>query len=61
MHSLFLQENATIFAVTRIARWYILKQKIPFWVNFGWLLMEDVGIFYGHLVDLRQIGKVYGQ
>jgi hypothetical protein len=24
--------------------------KIPIWVHFGGLAMEDVGIFYGHLV-----------
>jgi hypothetical protein len=29
-------------------RW-ILIPKIPFWVNFGRLSMEDVGIFYCHL------------
>jgi hypothetical protein len=31
----------------RVARWFILKQKIPFWVIF---VMEDVGMFYGHSV-----------
>jgi hypothetical protein len=32
----------------RVARWYIFKPKIQIWVNG--LAIEDVGIFYCHLV-----------
>jgi hypothetical protein len=36
---------------TMVARWFIFKPKIPIWVNFGGCFaMEDVDIFYGHLV-----------
>jgi hypothetical protein len=36
---------------TRVARWFSLRRiKIPTWVYFGWLGMENCGIFYGHLV-----------
>jgi hypothetical protein len=34
----------------RVARWFVFKPKIQIWVNFEGLAMEDVGIFYGHLV-----------
>jgi hypothetical protein len=55
----------------RVARWYIFKPKIPIWVNFGCIAMEDVGkldvhlvilrgIFYGYLVILRAFGIFYG-
>jgi hypothetical protein len=43
-----------------IARWYILKPKIPVWVNFRgpwnghfmaiWSILRQFGEFYGHLV-----------
>jgi hypothetical protein len=33
----------------RVARGYILKPKIPIWVNFGGPWNEKIGIFYGHL------------
>jgi hypothetical protein len=40
----------------RVAKWYISKPKIPFWVNLSeGLAMEDVGIFYGHLVYFMAI------
>jgi hypothetical protein len=35
---------------SRVARWHIFKPKIPIWVNFEGLAMENVGILYGHLV-----------
>jgi hypothetical protein len=45
----------------RVARWHVFKPKVPIWVNFWELAMEDalmsiwsilwlVGIFCGHLV-----------
>jgi hypothetical protein len=40
---------------TRVARWPILKPKIPIWVNFVGFVTEDVGIFYGHLDYSRDI------
>jgi hypothetical protein len=43
----------------RVARWYIFRPKIPFWVHFG-VVMEDVGIFMTIWYILRPIGKVYG-
>jgi hypothetical protein len=37
------------------------NKKIPFWVNFGGSLevMEDVGIFYGHLASFSHFGMLY--
>jgi hypothetical protein len=34
----------------RVARWLILRPKIPIWAYFGGLGMENVGILCGHLV-----------
>jgi hypothetical protein len=38
--------------VSRLARWYIFKPKIPMWVNFGgpynkkcWYILWSIGIF----------------
>jgi hypothetical protein len=55
--------------LTRIARWYIVKPKIPIWVNFGgpwngkgWYILWPFGIlrsfviFYGDLVFQLQFG-----
>jgi hypothetical protein len=39
---------------TRVARWYIFKQKIPIWVNFGGPWNGKVGIFYCHLDYIGQ-------
>jgi hypothetical protein len=47
----------------RVARWFVLKPKIPIWVNFGealdwkmliylmdiWNILQTFGIFYRHL------------
>jgi hypothetical protein len=34
----------------RVARWFVLKPKIPIWANFGGGVgMENVVIFYNHL------------
>jgi hypothetical protein len=48
--------------LSRVARWYIFKPKIPIWVNFGgswsekgWYILLPFGIFYSHLVLLRGI------
>jgi hypothetical protein len=39
--------------LVRVARWFVFKPKIQIWVNFGWSCndIQDVGIFYGHLVN----------
>jgi hypothetical protein len=45
---------------------YILKPKIPIWLNFGWPWMENggipilwsFGIFYGHWVYFLPFGNV---
>jgi hypothetical protein len=46
--------------LARVARWYILKPKIPFWQILEGLEMEDVGIFMTIWYILRPTGKVYG-
>jgi hypothetical protein len=33
----------------KVARWYVFKQKIQIWVNFGGPWIEKGGVFYGHL------------
>jgi hypothetical protein len=43
--------------LTRVARWYIFKPKIPIWVILEGLEMEMVGIFYG---PLQPLGTFYG-
>jgi hypothetical protein len=35
--------------VTRAAKWFIFKPKIPIWVIFKGVRLEEVEIFYGHL------------
>jgi hypothetical protein len=50
----------------RVARWYILKPKIPFWVNFEekmlvdymviWNILRPLVVLYGHLAMLWQFG-----
>jgi hypothetical protein len=46
------------FFAARVARWFVLKQKIPIWVKFGghWngkccYILWPFGIFYGNLVE----------
>jgi hypothetical protein len=43
----------------RVARWYIFKPKIQFWIIFGgscnviiWYILWIFGIFYGHFLYL---------
>jgi hypothetical protein len=43
---------------TRVARWFVFKPKIPIWVNFEGLAMENLGIFYDHLVYVTAIGNI---
>jgi hypothetical protein len=45
-----------------VARWFILKPKIPIWVNFGgfcngrcWYILLPFGLFYGRLVNFMAI------
>jgi hypothetical protein len=51
------RKKKTFFARVgyRVARWYIFKPKIPVWINFEGRAMEDLGIFYGHLVIFSAI------
>jgi hypothetical protein len=43
----------------RVARLYISKPKFPIWVNFGEsCAMEEVGIFYGYLVNFSAIWNI---
>jgi hypothetical protein len=48
---LFVKTRARVKqrGLTRVARWYIFRAKIPIWVYFGGLEMINIGIFYGHL------------
>jgi hypothetical protein len=34
----------------RVAKWFIFIPKITIWVIFEGLAMENVGIFYDHLI-----------
>jgi hypothetical protein len=41
--------------LSRVARWFVLKPKIPIWINLGgsfngksWYILWPVGLFYGH-------------
>jgi hypothetical protein len=43
---------------TGVARWFVFKPKIPIWVNFWGLAMENLGIFYDHLVYFTAIGNI---
>jgi hypothetical protein len=52
---------------TRVARWFVFKPKNQIWVNLDGFVMEDVGIFYGHLIHFTAFcyilwifGKVCG-
>jgi hypothetical protein len=51
----------------RFARWYIFKQKIPIWVNFGgscigrcWYILWPFGIFTAIWYILWPFGIFYG-
>jgi hypothetical protein len=44
----------------RVARWFDFKPKIPIWVNFGGLAMENASIFYGYLEYFTVIWYIYG-
>jgi hypothetical protein len=55
------------FRPSRVARWRILKPKIPIWVNFGgscngrcWYIIWPFGLFYGCLVCLWPFDIFYG-
>jgi hypothetical protein len=39
----------------RVARWFAYKPKIPIWVYFESLGIENVGIIYGHMEYLTAI------
>jgi hypothetical protein len=46
---------STLLRITRVARWFIFKPKIPFGQIWGitmevWSTSQPSGIFYGHLV-----------
>jgi hypothetical protein len=47
-------------AVTRVARWFVFKQKIQMWVNFGGLALKDVGIFFDTWSILQSFVIFYG-
>jgi hypothetical protein len=56
------KNNLSIWAIFRpkvlaikVASWFILKQKIPIWVNLRGLEVENVGIFYDHLEHFMAI------
>jgi hypothetical protein len=47
------------FLATRVARWYIFKQKSKFWEILEGIAMEEVGIFYVHLLYFMVIFSGY--
>jgi hypothetical protein len=54
--------------VSRVARWYIFKPKIPVWVNFRgscngrcWYILLRLGPFYGHLIHFTTICYILWQ
>jgi hypothetical protein len=42
-----------------VARWYIFKPKIPFWVNFSGACNGNVGLLYGSLVYFGPFDTFY--
>jgi hypothetical protein len=59
-----LKNDPTV--ISRVARWYIFKPKIPVWVNFlgscngrSWYILQPFGIFYGCLVHLVVIWYIF--
>jgi hypothetical protein len=42
----------------RVARWPVFKPKIPIWLVLEGLTMENLGIFYDHLVYFTSIGNI---
>jgi hypothetical protein len=51
--------------VSRVARWFVFKPKIPIWVNFGgrwygrcWCIIWPFGLFYGHLTYFTAFGYI---
>jgi hypothetical protein len=53
---LLLQPRIVNTAVARVARWHIVKPKIPIWVSFG---VSCYGLFYGHLVNFTTIWYIF--
>jgi hypothetical protein len=56
------ETNQNLVLPFRVARWYIFKPKIPFWLNFGgsmYVAMGDIGTFYGHLVYFMVIWYIF--
>jgi hypothetical protein len=55
--AIFSKTHLVIMLLTRVARWFVSKPKIPNWVNFGWPYVDwkclnilwPFGIFYGDL------------
>jgi hypothetical protein len=43
------------FANSRVAKWIVFKPKIPILVNFEGLAVENLGLFYDHLVYFMAI------
>jgi hypothetical protein len=43
------QQRGLGYPGSRVARWFIFEPKIPIWVNFGGLGLENFNIFNGHL------------
>jgi hypothetical protein len=46
--------------ISRVARWYIFKPKIPIWVNFSASCKERCWPFYCHFVYFMAIWYVFG-
>jgi hypothetical protein len=51
-----LNSNIRSKQQSRVARWFIFKQKIQIWVKFGrpkkgLYILRPFGIYYGHVVD----------
>jgi hypothetical protein len=53
--SLFATMRVSDLVLTRVARWYICKPKIPIWVNLGGSCNRDGVIFYVHFVYFKAI------
>jgi hypothetical protein len=55
MKIICIQKWSRIQLCSRVARWFVFKPKIPNWVNFG---MENLGIYYDHLVYFTSTGNI---
>jgi hypothetical protein len=55
-----VEEMKNFIPLSRVARWFIFKPKIPIFVYFVRTWVEKIGIFLGRLVFYYHFGILYG-